>query len=145
MSVSEMLLSLLARWTSATDASQTTSPLLTKIALVSAVDQLIRVGSVSRRHTCTTWQRRRLSGLTCKLFLTISHPRLILTFARLTIHNVHFLLNLMGAARQAILEDRYPAFVRQFFSDIYDGDKSKYPQWAVGALRGVGMDLLADS
>lgn len=50
----------------------------------------------------------------------------------------------MGAARQAILEDRYPAFVRQFFSNIYNGDKSKYPEWAVGALRGVGMDLLED-
>lgn len=50
----------------------------------------------------------------------------------------------MGAARQAIIEDRYPAFVRQFFSRLYNGDKARYPEWAVGALRGVGMDLLAD-
>ncbi|KAJ5243506.1 tRNA-ribosyltransferase [Penicillium citrinum] len=62
----------------------------------------------------------------------------------LTVHNVHYLLNLMGAARQAIIEDRYPAFIRKFFSDIYQGNKSKYPEWAVGALRSVGMDLLED-
>ncbi|CAL5869421.1 uncharacterized protein PFLUO_LOCUS3650 [Penicillium psychrofluorescens] len=62
----------------------------------------------------------------------------------LTIHNVHFLLSLMNAVHQAIREDRYPDFVRQFFSNQYGGDKSKYPEWAVGALRGVGLDLLAD-
>lgn len=50
----------------------------------------------------------------------------------------------MGAMRKAIIEDRFPAFIRRFFSDIYNGDKSKYPEWAVGALKGVGMDLLAD-
>ena len=50
----------------------------------------------------------------------------------------------MGSARQAIIEDRYPAFVRNFFHKIYEGDKSKYPTWAVGALRDVGMDLMAD-
>lgn len=54
------------------------------------------------------------------------------------------MLKLMGAIRQAILEDRYPAFLRRFFSNLYDGDKTKYPEWAVGALRGVGMDLLED-
>ena len=54
------------------------------------------------------------------------------------------MLTLMGRVRQAILEDRYPAFIREFFSKIYQGDKSKYPEWAVGALKGVGMDLLED-
>ncbi|KAJ5748014.1 uncharacterized protein N7511_009710 [Penicillium nucicola] len=63
----------------------------------------------------------------------------------LTIHNVHFMLTMMGAIRQAIIEDKYPAYLRKFFSDIYGGDKSKYPEWAIGALRGVGVDLLADS
>ncbi|OQE39123.1 hypothetical protein PENCOP_c007G01451 [Penicillium coprophilum] len=63
----------------------------------------------------------------------------------LTIHNVHYMLTMMGKIRQAIIDDQYPAFLRKFFSDIYQGDKSKYPEWAVGALRGVGVDLLADS
>lgn len=63
---------------------------------------------------------------------------------RLTQHNVHYMLKLMGAVRQAIIEDRYPAFLRRFFFNIYNGDKTKYPEWAIGALRGVGMDLLED-
>ena len=57
-------------------------------------------------------------------------------------HNVHFLLALMGRARQAIIEDRYPLFVRDFFGKLYSKDISKYPDWAVVALRGVGVDLL---
>ncbi|KAJ5791478.1 uncharacterized protein N7518_008489 [Penicillium psychrosexuale] len=63
----------------------------------------------------------------------------------LTIHNVHYMLTMMGKIRQAIIDDQYPAFLRKFFSDIYRGDKSNYPEWVVGALRGVGVDLLADS
>lgn len=61
----------------------------------------------------------------------------------LTMHNVHYQLNLMRQAREAILADKYPAFVRKFFGNLYD-DKSKYPEWAVTALRGVGLDLLSD-
>lgn len=69
---------------------------------------------------------------------------LIPDISSLSMHNVHYLLSLMSAIRQAIIEDRFPAFIRQFFSDIYNGDKSKFPEWAVGALQRVGMDLLAD-
>jgi hypothetical protein len=63
----------------------------------------------------------------------------------LTIHNVHYMLNMMKNIRQAILDDQYPTYLRKFFSNIYGGDKTKFPEWAVGALRGVGVDLLADS
>lgn len=48
---------------------------------------------------------------------------------------------MMGSARQAILEDRFPAFLREYYTTFY-GDKSKYPGWLVNALRGVGVDLL---
>lgn len=58
----------------------------------------------------------------------------------LTIHNVFYQLNLMQQVREAIIEDRYPAFVRQFFGWLY-ADKLEYPEWAVGALKGVGIDL----
>lgn len=61
----------------------------------------------------------------------------------LTMHNVHYQLNLMKLARQAIIEDRYPAFLKDFFGKLYD-DKSKYPEWAVNALRSVNVDLLSD-
>lgn len=59
----------------------------------------------------------------------------------LTMHNVWYQLELMRGVRQAIVEDRYPAFLRQFFSDLYEGDSERYPEWAVDALRGVGVDL----
>lgn len=59
-------------------------------------------------------------------------------------HNIHYLLSLMAAARTAIIEDTYPSFLRSFFSKLYAGDKTKFPGWAIIALRGVGVDLLAD-
>lgn len=49
----------------------------------------------------------------------------------------------MQRIRSAILEDRYPDFVKTFFAMLYDGQKEKYPDWAVGALKGVGVDLLS--
>jgi len=60
----------------------------------------------------------------------------------LTIHNVWYQLALMRRVRAAIIEDRYPAFLKEFFSDLYGGGRSKYPDWAVDALRGVGVELL---
>jgi tRNA-guanine family transglycosylase len=62
----------------------------------------------------------------------------------LSMHNVHYQLNLMRLAREAILEDRYPQFVKDFFGKLYDWKKNKYPEWAVTALQGVGLDLLRD-
>lgn len=60
----------------------------------------------------------------------------------LTLHNVHYQLELMRQARKAIIADKFPEYVHQFFSDLYAGDKTKYPQWAVDALRKVNIDLL---
>lgn len=60
----------------------------------------------------------------------------------LSMHNVHFLLDLMRRVREAVLEDRFPAFLRGYFGKMYGGDKEKFPAWAVEALRGVGVDLL---
>jgi len=60
----------------------------------------------------------------------------------LTMHNVWYQLELMRNVRRAIVDDRYPAFLRQFFRDLYDGDKTKYPEWAVESLRTVNVDLM---
>lgn len=57
-------------------------------------------------------------------------------------HNVHFLLALMGRVRQAIIEDCFPDFLRGFFGELYGGDMEKVPGWAVNALRGVGFNLV---
>lgn len=59
-------------------------------------------------------------------------------------HNVHFLLHLMDQVRTAIIEDRYPTFLRSYFDRLYSGDSTRIPQWAITALRGVGVDLLND-
>ncbi|KAL2832420.1 hypothetical protein BDW59DRAFT_169325 [Aspergillus cavernicola] len=51
----------------------------------------------------------------------------------LTIHNVHYVLSLMGRARHAILEDRFPAFLRDFFLRFY-GEKMKIPPWVTKSM-----------
>jgi len=62
----------------------------------------------------------------------------------LSIHNVHYLLDLMRRVREAIIADRYPAFLREYFATLYAGDKKKYPGWVVEALKSVGVDLMQD-
>jgi queuine tRNA-ribosyltransferase catalytic subunit len=59
----------------------------------------------------------------------------------LTMHNVHYLLDLMNQVREAVIEDRYPMFLRNYFRKIH-GDPDMYPSWAVNALKGVGVDLM---
>lgn len=61
----------------------------------------------------------------------------------LTMHNINHLLSLMKAIRNAIFEDRYPAFIKDFFATKFHD--TRYPDWAVGALRRVGIDLLENS
>lgn len=58
---------------------------------------------------------------------------------RLTMHNVHHLLSLMRRARNAILEDQYPEFARDFFAKYFAGKGP--PDWAVEALKGVRIEL----
>ena len=57
-------------------------------------------------------------------------------------HNVHYLLNLMNDVKTAIIEDKYPEFIQAYFNRLYGGDTSKIPQWALTALRGVGVNLV---
>ncbi|CAP67312.1 uncharacterized protein PODANS_1_23190 [Podospora anserina S mat+] len=59
----------------------------------------------------------------------------------LTLHNVWYQLDLMRQAREAIIADQFPAFVKKFFVGLYP-DGQNYPSWAVNALRGVGIELL---
>ncbi|KAL2281596.1 hypothetical protein FJTKL_11493 [Diaporthe vaccinii] len=61
----------------------------------------------------------------------------------LTMHNVWYQLNLMRGVREAIIADRFPAFIRDFFARLYP-DRSQYPDWAVDALQGVGVDLMQE-
>jgi len=47
----------------------------------------------------------------------------------------------MSRARAAIIADHYPSFLRDFFTELYNGDMDRVPVWAVRALRGVGVTL----
>ncbi|KAL0955958.1 hypothetical protein HGRIS_002140 [Hohenbuehelia grisea] len=58
----------------------------------------------------------------------------------LTLHNIVFQAQLMGRARDAIMEGRFPEYLRSFFRDYFG--KDGYPEWCVSALRSVGVDLL---
>ncbi|KAF8608606.1 Queuine tRNA-ribosyltransferase [Ceratobasidium sp. AG-I] len=58
-----------------------------------------------------------------------------------TLHNVAFQAQLMGRARDAILENRFPEYLKDFFF-AYFGERGSYPRWCVDALRSVGVDLL---
>ena len=48
----------------------------------------------------------------------------------------------MSRARKAIKEDRYPELLHEFFFTLYEGQKERYPKWAVDALKTVGVDLM---
>ncbi|KAJ7251463.1 tRNA-guanine(15) transglycosylase-like protein [Mycena haematopus] len=60
-----------------------------------------------------------------------------------TIHNITFQAQLMGGARDAILNGTFPSYLKTFFAN-YFGDVG-YPEWCVNALRAVGVDLLEGS
>lgn len=57
-----------------------------------------------------------------------------------TQHNLCFQAQVMGRARDAILEGAFPQYLRTFFADYFGADG--YPEWCVNALRSVGVDLL---
>ncbi|ERT02545.1 queuine tRNA-ribosyltransferase [Sporothrix schenckii ATCC 58251] len=59
----------------------------------------------------------------------------------LTMHNVWYQLALMASLREAILQDRFPARVREFFADLYPNGPGDYPDWAVDTLAGVNLNL----
>ncbi|KZO98911.1 tRNA-guanine transglycosylase [Calocera viscosa TUFC12733] len=58
----------------------------------------------------------------------------------ITQHNVVFQAAVMGGARDAIMEGRFPQYLKDFFRR-YFADVA-YPKWCVDALRSVGVDIL---
>lgn len=57
-----------------------------------------------------------------------------------TMHNVHWMLELMRKIREAVVQGRYPEFVKDFFKTYFPEEKGP-PEWAVEALNGVGIEL----
>ncbi|CCJ28511.1 unnamed protein product [Pneumocystis jirovecii] len=60
----------------------------------------------------------------------------------LTIHNVHYQLNLMKEIRNAIIHDQFPTFVKKAFNRLYSKRKKDYPKWAIDSLNTVNINLL---
>lgn len=84
---------------------------------------------------------RRLRPAITRAFVHHNASKETVAAHLLTMHNVWYQLALMRSLREAILEDRFPARVRQFFADLYPGGPADYPDWAVEALAGVNLHL----
>ncbi|KAL1748839.1 tRNA-guanine(15) transglycosylase-like protein [Schizophyllum fasciatum] len=57
-----------------------------------------------------------------------------------TLHNIVFQAQVMGRARDAIIEGTFPEYLKSFFAEYFG--EGGYPRWCVDALRSVGVDLL---
>ncbi|XP_022085150.1 queuine tRNA-ribosyltransferase catalytic subunit 1-like [Acanthaster planci] len=57
----------------------------------------------------------------------------------ISVHNVKFQMDLMRDIRQAILEDRYPAFIKDYMRTVYPSED--YPSWLRDSLASVNVDL----
>lgn len=112
-------------------------------AHASVVGHQVKEAWESLVRTYIIWQRKRLPALICEYLPGCMLELTLLTFFRLTLHNVHYLLALMKSARTAIIKDQYPQFIKDFFAKIYGSNSCKFPAWAVTALRKVNVDLLA--
>ena len=86
---------------------------------------------------------------TCRSGITRSYIQSLLSTKQpsachlISVHNVLFQLKLMSDLRESVRQDRFPTFVRDFFSANFE-DKSEYPKWAVDALKTVNIGLLSD-
>uniref|UniRef100_A0A673FUV6 Queuine tRNA-ribosyltransferase-like n=2 Tax=Sinocyclocheilus rhinocerous TaxID=307959 RepID=A0A673FUV6_9TELE len=58
----------------------------------------------------------------------------------ITIHNISYQLTLMRSARQSIIEQRFPEFVKAFMKRMF-ASREQYPSWAVEALRSVNIHV----
>ncbi|KDE07631.1 queuine tRNA-ribosyltransferase [Microbotryum lychnidis-dioicae p1A1 Lamole] len=89
--------------------------------------------------TCPTCDKG--NGMT-KAALSMIAGRETVGAHALTLHNLTYQSTLMHRAREAILEDRFPQYLIDFFARFFKTN-DKYPAWAVEALLSVGVDLLS--
>lgn len=82
--------------------------------------------------------KRRLHTV-CDLVYHIAIYTLTSTLA-VTLHNLTFQAQVMGQARDSIMEGTFPTYLRKFFADYFRD--VGYPEWCVNALRSVGVDLV---
>ncbi|KAF2430925.1 queuine tRNA-ribosyltransferase [Tothia fuscella] len=93
--------------------------------------------SIDKDCKCTTCRSQSEGGLgITRAYLHHIVAKETVGAHLLTMHNVFYQLDLMRRAREAILEDRYPDFVKEFFERLYPGGA---PEWAKEALGSVGV------
>jgi queuine tRNA-ribosyltransferase len=59
----------------------------------------------------------------------------------LTQHNVTYMMGLVNRMRQAIMDQRFPSFVRMFVQQQFPKAADDVPQWVVDALEAAGIAL----
>ena len=57
----------------------------------------------------------------------------------ITTHNITYLCNLMNNARNAIMNNKFESFVKQFMSQMFKNGVETYPKWAMDAFNAVGI------
>jgi len=82
--------------------------------------------------TCTSQMSRALIHHLVTAETAMAHA--------LTQHNIVFQAQLMGGARDAIIDGTFPDYLQNFFAK-YFGEKG-YPKWCIDALRSVGVDII---
>ena len=58
----------------------------------------------------------------------------------LTTHNIAYQLRLMKDIRNAISTDKFPSFIKDFFSTLFPN--KDYPMWVIQALKSVKVELI---
>ena len=82
-------------------------------------------------YTCRNYSRSYLNEICCHEPVASS---------LISIHNVAYQLHLMNSIRDAIRQNVFPSFIRDFMKLQFPNHD--YPKWVVDSLNSVGVDLL---
>jgi len=108
---------------------------------------LISSGQISLRHKKFRMDfgpiENNCSCSTCKTYTRAYIHQIVSTEAvscnLLSIHNLHYQMQLMKGIRESIKVNKFPEFVQEFMTNIYPN--KSYPQWCLDALQSVNIEL----
>jgi queuine tRNA-ribosyltransferase len=92
-------------------------------------DDLSPIDEKCKCSTCKTYSRAYIHSIMSESTLMCS---------LVTIHNVYFQLQLMRDIRDAISNDKFPEFVKNFMNELYPDEK---PKWIVESLASVNIEV----
>lgn len=82
-------------------------------------------------EACTRYSRSMISSL-------VSTP---MGCHLVTLHNLAYMKSLMSRARKALIEGKYPEFVKQFLQNLHPESSKAVPEWTREALTTVNIDF----